>query len=83
MDGVFSADPRYVPEAQLVEHLTYQEAMELAYFGAKVLHPHTMGPAIEKEIEIKIRNTFNPKCEGTLITKQRDEGASRKRLCNN
>ena len=67
VDGVLSADPRKVPEAVILHEMSYQEAMELAYFGAKVLHPHTMAPALQKKIPIWIRNTFNPACPGTKI----------------
>ena len=67
VDGILSADPRLVPEATLIDALSYQEAMELAYFGAKVLHPQTMGPAVTRGIPIWIRNTFNPEHPGTLI----------------
>jgi aspartokinase/homoserine dehydrogenase 1 len=67
VDGVLSADPRLVPEAQVIEALSYNEAMELAYFGAKVIHPQTMAPAVHKRIPIWIRNTFAPEKAGTLI----------------
>jgi aspartokinase/homoserine dehydrogenase 1 len=67
VDGVLSADPRLVPEAQVIEALSYNEAMELAYFGAKVIHPATMAPAIQKRIPIWIRNTFAADKPGTLI----------------
>jgi aspartokinase/homoserine dehydrogenase 1 len=67
VDGVLSADPRLVPEAQVIEALSYSEAMELAYFGAKVIHPQTMAPAIQKRIPIWIKNTFAPDAPGTLI----------------
>jgi aspartokinase/homoserine dehydrogenase 1 len=67
VDGVLSADPRLVPEATVIDALSYQEAMELAYFGAKVIHPQTMAPAVEKGIPIWIRNTFAPQKRGTLI----------------
>jgi bifunctional aspartokinase / homoserine dehydrogenase 1 len=67
VDGVMSADPRLVPEAVRIEALSYHEAMELAYFGAKVVHPSTMAPAIERGLPIYIRNTFNPAGEGTCI----------------
>ena len=60
MDGVLSADPRRVPDATVIDSLSYHEAMELAYFGAKVIHPQTMAPAVEKGIPIWIRNTFAP-----------------------
>ena len=67
VDGVLSADPRLVPDATIIDSLSYEEAMELAYFGAKVIHPQTMAPAVTKEIPIWIRNTFAPENEGTLI----------------
>jgi aspartokinase/homoserine dehydrogenase 1 len=67
VDGVLSADPRRVPDATVIDSLSYQEAMELAYFGAKVLHPQTMAPAVVKGIPIRIRNTFAPEKPGTLI----------------
>ena len=67
VDGVLSADPRLVPEAQVIDEISYNEAMELAYFGAKVIHPQTMAPAVAKRIPIWIRNTFAPGKAGTLI----------------
>jgi aspartokinase/homoserine dehydrogenase 1 len=67
VDGVLSADPRLVPEAQVIEALSYNEAMELAYFGAKVIHPQTMAPAVHKRIPIWIKNTFAPESPGTVI----------------
>ncbi len=67
VDGVLSADPRRVPDATVIDSLSYHEAMELAYFGAKVIHPQTMAPAVEKRIPIWIRNTFAPEKPGTLI----------------
>jgi len=67
VDGVLSADPRLVPEAQVISALSYNEAMELAYFGAKVIHPQTMAPAVHKRIPIWIRNTFAADKPGTLI----------------
>ncbi len=70
VDGVLSADPRVVPEAMLVERLSYDEACELSYFGAKVIHPQTMAPAIARGIPIIIRNTFNPDHPGTLISSE-------------
>ena len=68
VDGVLSADPRVVPEAVQLETLSYDEACELAYFGAKVVHPQTMSPAIERGLPIIIRNTFQPAHPGTRIT---------------
>jgi aspartokinase/homoserine dehydrogenase 1 len=67
VDGVLSADPRLVPDAQVIDQLSYNEAMELAYFGAKVIHPQTMEPAVARDIPIFIRNTFAPEKRGTLI----------------
>ncbi len=71
VDGVYSADPRAVPEAVLIPELSYHEACELAYFGAKVIHPQTMAPAIERQIPIYIRNTFNPEHRGSRISAER------------
>lgn len=68
VDGVLSADPRVVPEAVQLDALSYDEACELAYFGAKVVHPQTMSPAIERGLPIIIRNTFQPDHPGTRIT---------------
>ena len=67
VDGVLSADPRRVPDATIIDSLSYNEAMELAYFGAKVIHPQTMAPAVSQGIPIWIRNTFAPQKPGTLI----------------
>jgi len=67
VDGVLSADPRRVPEAKVIDSLSYLEAMELAYFGAKVIHPQTMAPAVRLGLPIWIRNTFAPQKPGTLI----------------
>jgi bifunctional aspartokinase / homoserine dehydrogenase 1 len=72
VDGVLSADPRRVPDAKVIDELSYQEAMELAYFGAKVIHPQTMAPAVGRGIPIWIRNTFAPEKLGTLICAQPD-----------
>src|SRR5580698_3282591 len=67
VDGVLSADPRLVPNAQTIDQLSYNEAMELAYFGAKVIHPQTMEPAVARDIPIWIKNTFAAEKRGTLI----------------
>jgi aspartokinase/homoserine dehydrogenase 1 len=67
VDGVLSADPRRVPDAKVIDSLSYNEAMELAYFGAKVIHPQTMAPAVEREIPIWIRNSYAPEKTGTVI----------------
>ena len=68
--GVLTADPRVVPEAQTVERLSYSEAAELAYFGAKVLHPKTIQPAIENSIPVRICNSRLPGEQGTLVSPQ-------------
>lgn len=68
VDGVMTADPRYVKGAHVLPEISYREAAEMSYFGAKVIHPKTMMPAIEKNIPIRIKNTFNPSYPGTLIS---------------
>jgi bifunctional aspartokinase / homoserine dehydrogenase 1 len=67
VDGVMSADPRVVPDATVIETLNYREVGELAYFGAKVLHPKTIRPVLESGIPLRVKNTFNPDHPGTLI----------------
>ena len=66
-DGVYTADPRRVPEAFSIDSLKYDEAMELAYFGAQVLHPSAMVPCIDSNIPVYVRNIFNPNFRGTVI----------------
>ena len=75
VDGVLSADPRIVPAAFVLPEMTYEEAMELSYFGAKVLHSATIAPAVAKRIPILIKNTFNPAAPGTLISRKGADGA--------
>ena len=75
VDGVLTADPRVVADAHPIAKLSYQEAAELAYFGAKVLHPKTVRPAVKKGIPIRMLNTFNPSYPGTWIS-QTSDGAS-------
>ena len=67
VDGVMSADPRIVPEARVIPRITYNEVSEMAYFGAKVLHPSTMRPVVEKNIPVRVKNTFNADHPGTCI----------------
>jgi aspartate kinase len=67
VSGVLTADPRVVPAARPVERLTYAEASELAYYGAKVIHPATIRPAVEKGIPVRILNTMDPSAPGTVI----------------
>ncbi len=68
VDGIFTANPDLVPTAQRIEELSFNEANELANFGATILHAKTIIPLIEKNIPLRILNTFNPDCSGTLIT---------------
>jgi len=68
VDGVMTADPKKVKNAFPLQTVTYEEAMELSHFGAKVIHPPTMHPALTKKIPIRIKNTFNPGFEGTVIS---------------
>ncbi len=70
VDGVMSANPSKVPDAFSLEILSYSEAMELSHFGAKVIHPPTIQPVMEKGIKVKIMNTFNPEFPGTVIQKK-------------
>jgi len=68
VDGMLTADPRIIPQPRLVPRLSYAEAAELAYFGAKVLHPSTIHPAVERNIPVRILNSRKPDGPGTLIT---------------
>jgi bifunctional aspartokinase / homoserine dehydrogenase 1 len=68
VDGLMTADPRAVPDARTISEISYREAAELAYFGAKVLHPKTLRPVIQSRIPLQIRNTFAPEQTGTKIT---------------
>ena len=67
VDGIFTANPELVPEAKIIRHLSYEEANELANFGASILHAKTIIPLIEKGIPLRIKNTFNSDDAGTLI----------------
>jgi len=69
VDGVLTADPSIIPEARRIKKMSFNEASELAYFGAKVLHPMTILPAIEKNIPVYVRNSRNPSYRGTLISR--------------
>jgi aspartate kinase len=68
VSGVMTADPRIVPEARVLDRVSYKEAAEMSYFGAKVLHPQTIMPAVDENIPIRIKNTFKPEDPGTLIS---------------
>ena len=77
VDGMLSADPRVVKSPRLLSQLSFDEAAELAYFGAKVLHPSTILPAIERNIPVRILNSSKPDGAGTLITAAGSNGATR------
>jgi aspartokinase/homoserine dehydrogenase 1 len=68
VNGMFTANPKIVKQAQPIATISYQEAMELSHFGAKVLYPPTIQPVLRKNIPIYIKNTFEPQAEGTLIS---------------
>lgn len=76
VDGMMTADPRYVKEAECIDQLSYNEAMELSHFGAKVLFPASLQPAMNKKIPILVKNTLNPDHKGTFVCKEssRDGG---------
>jgi aspartate kinase len=73
VDGILTSDPRLVPDAIPINQLSFEEASELAYFGAKVLHPIAMQPAMKKNIPVRIKNSYNPSAVGTII--QQDESS--------
>lgn len=73
--GVMSSDPRVVGEAHTIPSLSFDEAAELAYFGAKVLHPKTIHPAVKEGIPVRVKNTFEPQHPGTVITTHGDLSA--------
>ena len=73
VDGIFTANPELVPEAKIIRHLSYEEANELANFGASILHAKTIIPLIEKGIPLRIKNTFNSDDAGTLIHKESEQ----------
>lgn len=75
VDGVLTADPRTVPEARVLRRIAYDEIGELAYFGAKVLHPKTIQPLIDKQITVYFKNTFNPDHPGTAVLPRGASGA--------
>ncbi len=68
IDGLHNNDPRYVDGTHPIAHLTYNEAAELAYFGAKILHPQTVSPVVDKDIPVLLKNTFDPEAQGTVIS---------------
>ena len=76
VDGMLTADPRIVKNPQVVPHLSFAEASELAYFGAKVLHPATIQPAVARNIPVRILNSHRATARGTLITAERPKSRS-------
>ncbi len=70
VDGVMTTDPKIVPEARVIPEISYQEAMELSHFGAKILHPRALEPVMAKKIPVRIKNTFNPDADGTVIKEE-------------
>ncbi len=68
VDGMMTCDPRLIPGARMIERISYVEAAELAWFGAKVLHPKTIAPAVEQNIPVRVLNTHNIASPGTLVT---------------
>ncbi|TSE11458.1 bifunctional aspartate kinase/homoserine dehydrogenase I [Aquimarina algiphila] len=70
VSGMYTANPKLVKQAKPVHHISYQEAMELSHFGAKVIYPPTIHPVLEKDIPILIKNTFKPEDQGTLVTRK-------------
>ena len=70
VDGIMTTDPKIVPAARMLPQLSYQEAAEMAIFGAKAMHPRALGPVIKENIPVRIRNTAHPENLGTLITKE-------------
>jgi aspartate kinase len=70
VDGIMTTDPKIVPAARTLPQLSYQEATEMAIFGAKAMHPRALGPVIKENIPVRIRSIFHPDNQGTLITKE-------------
>src|ERR1700675_4007840 len=68
VDGMMTTDPRLSAQARRIKVISFDEAAELAYFGAKVLHPATVLPAVQQNIPVYVLNSMNPTCEGTKIT---------------
>ncbi|HSN68882.1 MAG TPA: lysine-sensitive aspartokinase 3 [Thermoanaerobaculia bacterium] len=80
VDGMMTSDPRLIGSARVIDLISYVEAAELAYFGAKVLHPKTIAPAVEKRIPIRVLNSHNPEAKGTLITMEGTSGSGPRAL---
>lgn len=73
VDGILSADPRFVSGAVLLERVSFEEASELAYFGAKILHPRSVLPAMAADIPVRVKNSFNPSAPGTAIVSRLEQ----------
>ncbi len=76
VDGMMTADPRYVSSSRTIRTISYEDAMELSHFGAKVIYPPTIQPVLDKNIPIRIKNTFAPENHGTLISNEVSENDS-------
>ena len=76
VDGMMSADPREVPDAHIIAELSYSEAAELAYFGARILHAKMIAPLAEKSLPLRIKNIFKPRQTGTFVSSEADSGGS-------
>lgn len=74
VDGILSTDPRLVPDAKIIQTLSYREAFEVAYYGGKVLYPKTMEACLPKNVDIVIKNTFNPAAQGSRVTTETKSG---------
>jgi aspartate kinase len=75
VDGIMTTDPKLVPSAKMLPQLSYQEAAEMAIFGAKAMHPRALGPVTKENIPVRIRSVFHPENPGTLITREPDANA--------
>jgi aspartate kinase len=75
VDGIMTTDPKLVPAAKMLPQLSYQEAAEMAIFGAKAMHPRALEPVIKEKIPVRIRSVFHPEKQGTLITEEPDANA--------
>ncbi len=71
VNGIMTTDPRIIPEAKTIPQISYSEAMELSYFGANVLHPRTIAPAMREHIPVRVKNTFDPEFPGTLVVAEK------------
>ncbi|MCF6193698.1 MAG: bifunctional aspartate kinase/homoserine dehydrogenase I, partial [Kangiellaceae bacterium] len=82
VDGVYNADPRLVENAKLIDSMSFDEAIELSYFGAKILHPKTITPLSNSDIPCLIKNTLAPEKQGTLISKEKSDASSVKAIAS-